>query len=136
MLAVGLKKKKKPSRRWWRCSPVFRDLWSRIARPRNPRLGNSPFLVSFQKHHLEMMIILTLRQQSVLRGLAFPKPHVSTRTTYCYSVFSFCLFLCDQKLCVIAKNYLDSCLLMRGLAIRIGKFYTLYSISETTSVKV
>ena len=29
-----------------------------------------------------MMIILTLRQQSVLRGLAFGKPHVSTHTVY------------------------------------------------------
>ena len=95
---------------------------SRIARPRILRLGNSPFLLYFQKH-LEMMIILTLRHQSVLRDLAFRKPHVSTHTVYYYSVFSFCLFLCDLKLCVIAKNYVDSCLVLRGLAIRMGNCY-------------
>ena len=32
--------------------------------------------------NLEMTIILTLRQQSVLRGLAFQKPHVSTHRMY------------------------------------------------------
>ena len=85
---------------------------SGIARPRIPRLGYSPFLLRFQKCHLEMMNILTLRQQSVLRGLAFRKPHVSTHTVYCYSVFSFCFFLNDLKLWVIDRNYVDSCLVL------------------------
>ena len=57
----------------------------------------------FQKHHLQMIIILTLRQQSVLQGLAFRKPQVSNHTMYCYSVFSICLFPFDPKLCVISK---------------------------------
>ena len=78
----------------------------------------------------EMMIILTLRQQSVLRGLAFRKPHVPTHTMYCYSVFSFCLFLCVPKLCVIADNYVDSCLVLPGLVIRIGKWYTLTAFQK------
>ena len=45
MLAAGLKKKEKR----WRCSPVLRDLLSGIARPRIPRLGNSPFLPFFSE---------------------------------------------------------------------------------------
>ena len=81
-----------------------------------------------------MMIILTLRQQSVLRDLAFWKPHVSAHTMYRCSVFSFCLFLCDPKLCVIATNYVDSCLVLQGLAIRTQKWQSFKSIPETTGV--
>ena len=50
--------------------------------PSHSRLGNLPFQLCFQRCHLEMKIILTLRQQSVLRGLAFRKPHVSTYRMY------------------------------------------------------
>ena len=48
-----------------------------------PEASQAPKRKKPKKHHLEMMIIMTLRQQqSVLRGLAFRKPHVSTQTMY------------------------------------------------------
>ena len=36
----------------------------------------------FRVQFLEMMVLLALRQQSVLRGLAYRKPHESTHTMY------------------------------------------------------
>ena len=49
MVGAALKKKK-PSTQWrcWRCSYVLRDLSSRIAGSRIPRLGNSPLVLFFR----------------------------------------------------------------------------------------
>ena len=123
MLAAGMEEEEEALKALVALQPCFSRFGARIARPCIPSLGNLPFLLCFQKRHLEMLIISTLRQQSVLRGLTFQKPHVSTHKVYCYSVFSFSLLLCDLRLCGIARNDVDPCLVLRGLAIRIGKWY-------------
>ena len=94
MLAAGLNKKEKPSRRWSRCSPVFQDLVSRIARSRIPRLGNSPFLFCIQKRHLEMMIILTPRRLS--------------SSPYCKASHSESL-TCPRTQCIATLHSLSAC---------------------------
>ena len=89
-----------------------------------------------QKHHLRMMIILTLRQQSGLRRVAFLKPHMLTHTMCSYSVISFCVFLCDPKLCLIGRDFLDPSLVLRWLPVQKRKMSSFYIVSATCGVKL
>ena len=101
---------------------------SRIAKPRIPGLGNSPFLLFLLGASSGIDDYSGAKEAvSIARPHILKSSRVDAHHVLIVCILFFCLFLCVPKMWVNDRNYLDLCLVLRGPTIQIEKCYTLTS---------